>query len=307
MSNDLEARLRSNAVDVTPPSLDAMLDRATRSRRRTPWLVAAAAVLLAAAALVPLLVARHPATEQPTTRPVPATIVQNGVTLKRVGIGNWSNATLDPEDSRRFWVTSDQQPLGGYCHVTPQVFVTSQSATSITVTSATYVAVDGTPGGPCSGDATVWSPFLLTLHQPLGNRPLIDGGPGKVARPVDRPGPVPAATDLFGFTGGALGPSEIGGGITPQLVRTYRSHRGTITVTVDEAADDPKPSDVRQHVTVQGFSAAATWDTGFEQDIQLEWRVGKARRVWVTQTSNYSKSAPALTLSQLVQFADSLR
>jgi hypothetical protein len=312
---------RFRADPSEPPSLESMLDVATRpqhdARRR---LAVAASVLAVAAIAVAVPLTRTSRGDHHSTGlaagPPPATITQGHTTLHYVGDEAWRDPVLDESSASTVYVYAEVQPggtasWGSYCDVHPVARIVSQTATRVTVAVGKYAAPPSSdPAAVGCYDIKLGAARLVVdLAAPLGTRSLIDARDGS-ARQVLDPATVLKPSYLpRDYTGGQATWAEDSplGGSAGAAVRTYRGPGSTLTVTVGPAPLAQRAVHVVDHTTVRGHPATVSYSPGFEQDILIAWNEDAVHAANLYQTSNYNRKNLALTMDQLLRVANSLR
>jgi hypothetical protein len=283
-------------------------------------LIAVAFVVAAIALAVPLARAwssrAAPSAPAGSAAPagVPSILPGTGAPLGYAGTESWSAAVLDESDPVVLTVRAAVQGVSGYCVVTPVARVVSQGAARVTVAVAVYSARNppsktGDTPTACTDELRAAAVLTVRLDRPLGTRPLVDAEDGTIHAVLDpasvlKPGYLPA-----GYTGGEVswgGEANRGGPPGPSATRAYQAPGSGLTITMYNGAPVGTPSTVLAHLTVRGHPAVAAYDAGFAADILISWNEDAGHAVSLYQMGHDDRQHPALTLSQLVQVANSL-
>lgn len=313
---------RFRADQSEPPSLESMLDVATRPQHRARRRLAVAASVLAVAAIavaVPLSRTsrggHHPS--GPAAGPPPPTIMRGHTTLHYVGDEAWKDPVLDESSVNNVYVYAEVQPggtasWGTYCTVQPVARIVSQTATSVAVAVGKYAAPPSSDPAAAAGCYDIkLGPARVTvvLAQPLGTRSLVDAHNGAARRVLDpttvlKPSYLPA-----GYTGGqpTWADESSSRGSAGAAVRTYQGPGSLLTITVGPTSLNRPMSRVIEHTTVRGHPATVSYHPGFAQDILIAWNEDATHAASLYQMSSYNRRQLALTADRLLRVANSLR
>jgi hypothetical protein len=173
--NDLDERLTRAGEQFRgwgeqPPSLDAMLDVATRPRHRVRMILAVAASVVAVAGVaiaVPLARSTGQGHSSSATR-----LPVSGVALSA------------PPGSH---YVGDEKCWGTYCSIEPVAArIVSQTEDAVTIADGTYAApIPVRPGGhvTCPPGGVQLARLKVVLDKPLGTRALVDAADGATQGP----------------------------------------------------------------------------------------------------------------------------
>ncbi|MEP6853530.1 MAG: hypothetical protein ABJA87_12870 [bacterium] len=325
MTQDLESRLRRHGevladTQADPPPLAPMIRVASgHGPARASWgPIALAAVVVVVVATIPVLLRiAGPSSDRPSAAPaaIPATVTVNGVVETLVGTEGWTAPVADETAPDVVWVYAEIQG-GPSCLWTPVPYVVAATATAVTIKIATYVrpATSTTYQPAVCVDVKRPSQRLkVTLGAPLAGRKLVDAFDGS-SHPVLDPATVPAPTTVpAGYVARPVAWSSLNGFATGfgkeanAGIRTYAGAAGTVSISAGPAASlGGNLPEVLRRTTVHGHPAVASADRGFEQDILVVWTEAPDRAFAVHQMSNDDPKHPALTLDEVIAFANSL-
>ena len=313
--NDLDERLTRAGEQFRgsadrPPSLDAMLDVATRPRHRAHVILPVAASVLAVAGVaiaVPLARSSgHDGAPTSAASPSGPPGPPGGV---YVGDEVWSAPVLDESHPNVVYVNADQTGAqgrwGSACTSEPVARIISQTPDAVTVAVGKYAKPDRSSA--CADIGLGPKRLTVVLTQPLGRRSLVDATDG-VSRQVLDPATVLQPDYLPpGYTGGrATWGDHKTNGVADSAQRTYHGPGSTIAITVGPSSLSwPLPHLIKD-TTVRGHPATASYGPGFAQDILIAWEEDDTHAVTVYQMSSYDPKHPALPVDELIRIARSL-
>jgi hypothetical protein len=314
--NDLDERLARageqfrGAVEQ-PPSLDAMLDGATRPRHRARVILPVAASVLAVAGVAIAGPLARSASHGHRSSPASAAVGPGGAHY--VGDERWSAPVLDESHSNVVYVNAEVQPgaqgsWGTSCGVQPVARVVAQTQRAVTIAVGKYAKPPKLPPGSQLSCAAIKLPperLTIVLSQPLGSRSLIDATDG-ASRPVLDPATVLEPSEVpAGYQGGQPSWGGVDGGAST-AIRTYQGPGSELTVTVGPASITKPLRHVVEHTTVRGHPATVSYDSGFAQDVLIAWNEDATHAATLYQTSHYDQKHPALSVAQLIRIAQGL-
>jgi hypothetical protein len=315
--NDLDERLtrageQFRSAAERAPSLDAMLDGATRPRHWTRVILPVAASVVAVAGVAIAVPLARSSGHGHRAAPTAAARPSGPPGSHYLGDETWSEPVLDATHPNIVYVNAEQTGAqgswGSACTTTPVARIISQTPDAVTIAVGKYAKpLPPPPPGSenaCSDMDLGPKQLTIVLGQPLGRRVMIDATDGATRPVLDpasvlKPGYLPAGYTQRGISWGDKG----------SAVRSYQGPGSSLSVTVGPASLNRSMGHIIKRTTVRGHPATVSSDSipGFEQDILIAWSEDATHAATLYQMSDYSTTHPALSVAELIRVAQSLR